>query len=78
MNSSKDFTTNRWCCDLCDRSFVGKIDVTRHIETKHVLLPLLPCDLCGRLIKTRHNLRIHMKKVHNQIVNFERGIQTQQ
>ena len=77
LNSEKDGATSRWYCNLCGHMFSSKIDLTRHMESKHVSLPMLACELCGKLIKTRHTLRVHMKKIHNQIINFERGIQTQ-
>ena len=65
-NIYKDFDTSRWTCSLCSSTFLNKIDVARHIEAKHVILPELPCTICKKAYKTRHSLKIHMKNAHQQ------------
>ena len=43
-NISKDPETGRWLCSICGATFVNKLDVKRHIEAKHVVLPPLYCN----------------------------------
>ena len=64
VNTYKDQTVGRWMCGICGLSFLNKIDVNRHIESKHVILPELLCAICNKPSKTRHSLRIHMKNTH--------------
>ena len=64
VNTYKDQTVGRWMCGICGLSFLNKIDVNRHIESKHVILPELLCAICNKPSKTRHSLRIHMKITH--------------
>jgi len=65
-NCIKDQVTNRWSCGLCGQTG-GKLDVSRHIEAKHVSLPNLKCDICHKESKTRDSLRRHMTKYHKEI-----------
>ena len=62
-NMCKD-ENGRWTCKLCGKSTVNKIDVTRHIESTHVELPMLMCDLCHKYFKTKKSLRTHQIKFH--------------
>ena len=62
-NCVKDELSNRWTCAFCGQ-FGGRLDISRHIEAKHVTLPNLKCDLCGKLSKTRDSLQRHMNKYH--------------
>jgi len=62
-NCIKDLLTNKWACGMCGQNG-GKLDVSRHIEAKHVTLPNLKCDVCLKASKTRDSLRRHMTKYH--------------
>jgi len=62
-NCIKDLLTNKWACGMCGQNG-GKLDVSRHIEAKHVILPNLKCDVCLKASKTRDSLRRHMTKYH--------------
>jgi len=48
-----------WSCNICGQSSINKSDVSKHIESKHVTLPPLSCQLCHRNFKTRESLRKH-------------------
>jgi len=65
VNCTKDPFSNKWTCALCEQTG-GKLDVSRHIEAKHVSLPNLKCDVCHKPSKTRDSLRRHMTKYHIQ------------
>ena len=69
-NISKDPDTGRWLCSICGATFVNKLDVKRHIEAKHVVLPPLYCNMCNKAVKTSHSMRMHMKSVHNIISQY--------
>ena len=63
-NSARDQFTKCWHCNLCGQQCLNKLDMSRHIESKHVNLPELNCDICGKSSKTRNALRMHMKNYH--------------
>ena len=65
-NCYKDQLSNKWSCNICYSQFFKKIDVRRHLESKHVKLPKLLCPNCSKPHKTRHSLGIHMKKCQTQ------------
>ena len=62
----KDADSLKWKCTLCDQTSLYKTDVVRHIEAKHVTLPELVCNVCGKTSKTRDSLRKHLSRNHNQ------------
>ena len=64
-NSYKDQHSNRWTCSLCGQIAANKLDINRHIESKHVKLPELYCDICSKPSKTKNSLRMHMKNYHS-------------
>ena len=64
-NCDKDETSRIWICRLCGQSRVNRLDIARHIEAKHVTLPILVCDICQQPSKTRDSLRRHVTKYHN-------------
>lgn len=65
-NCYKDETDHRWICSLCGQSTVNRVDMARHIEAKHVILPQLVCHICQQTSKTRDSLRRHVTKYHNK------------
>ena len=64
-NCFKDPHNNAWYCCLCGQMCSNKLDVSRHIESKHVILPVINCNICGKPSKTRNSLRMHMKTYHS-------------
>ncbi len=70
VNIGKDPQSGRWSCGICGASFVNKLDVKRHIEAKHVVLPPQYCNLCNKAAKTSHSMRMHMKNAHNIISQY--------
>ena len=75
IKSPFDHGGSNWICNICKKTSHLKGDIKRHIEAKHVILPVYTCDVCKTTSKTRHALRLHMKKFHDQVQNFEQ-IQT--
>ena len=51
-------------CNVCDKSFLYKSDLTRHQNT-HSALKLFSCDLCGKSFGRKYNLTRHRANVHN-------------
>jgi len=65
QNVFKDHSM-RWTCGICNQStFLNKLDVIRHIESRHVILPEIFCNICGKPSKTRNALRMHKKNYHS-------------
>ena len=56
---------NRTICNICGQICTSVIDVSRHIEAKHVILPELLCSICQKPSKTRDSLRRHELKYHS-------------
>ena len=64
-NRSKDHFGQNWTCNICGHLAINKLDIGRHIEAKHVIVPILECDYCQKPHRTRDALRRHVMKVHN-------------
>merc|ERR1712059_206464 len=59
-----------WVCCICGRSAVNRLDIKRHIESKHCSTPGFSCDAPGcegplQVDKTRHSLATHKRLKHN-------------
>lgn len=64
---------NRLTCDICDRTFVNKITIKRHLQRKHTVQSKsskckttktsesILCDVCGNEYRNRKRLLIHLK-----------------
>ena len=63
-NYSRDPDSRRFLCNICGKSSLTRLDVTRHIEAKHVILPEIYCPQCGKPSKNRNSLRVHIKSTH--------------
>ena len=63
----KDPVSNLWRCGMCGKQAINKIDISRHIESNHVILPPLICGVCNQSFKTRRTLRTHELTVHENI-----------
>ena len=53
---NKDTSEN--LCNICNRKFVRKIDLERHIEDKH---NILKCPLCEKIFKNKQDLILHIE-----------------
>ena len=52
-------------CHLCDKSFVTKKSLDRHIEQIHLRnLEPMKCQICDKKFDYKHNLERHMTEVH--------------
>ena len=58
-NYNRDVESRRYICAL------GRLDVTRHIEAKHVILLELYCQHCNKPSKNKNALRMHIKNCHS-------------
>ena len=65
INQNVIHDNSLWCCIICNNmSAKSRLDVTRHVEAKHVTMPPIMCSLCNKSAKTRDSLRKHMAKIH--------------
>ena len=46
-------------CKLCRKSAKQKIVVKNHVEAKHLEGIEIPCPICGKIFRSRHNLSMH-------------------
>ena len=52
--------------DVCDRKFVDKRSVKRHLAKAHGIgdLDRFQCDICARVFNQKCHLNVHYKKIH--------------
>ena len=70
-NTTSAAPAQGWMCCLCARTSINKLDIKRHIESKHCSTMGFSCDVegCiagpnGNLHKTRHSLATHKRLKH--------------
>ena len=68
-NYSRDPDSKRFFCNICGHSCINRLDVARHIEAKHVILPEIYCPHCQKPYKNRNSLRVHIKNSHPDFTN---------
>ena len=56
-------------CDLCQRRFTVKANLTRHLKISHSGIKAFHCTFCGRSFGYKQNLMTHMKR-HTGERNF--------
>ena len=49
-------------CNMCGKSAKQKIVVKNHIEAKHLEGVEIPCPICGKIFRSRDQLRHHKQK----------------
>ena len=54
----------QWVCSVCGKSAARKIDISRHVEARHVHNLQIACQQCQRFFKTRDSLRKHCVSSH--------------
>lgn len=52
-------------CTMCDKTFVNKGRLHRHIRRRHTGPARLPCEICGRVFSGNYFLKYHILKRHN-------------
>ena len=57
-----------YSCALCHKTTKQKQDITRHIESNHVLTTPFICDLCSSQHKTRRELTRHLKQHKDNLI----------
>ena len=68
-NMMKDPISNNWICSICGKTGVNKIDISRHIESNHAILPPLVCQFCNKFYKSKKSLRQHQVATHENPTN---------
>ena len=56
--------TETMACNQCGKE--GRWEnIKTHIESKHIVSDIShPCDICGKVSRSRHGLRLHKAKQH--------------
>ena len=59
------FSGDQWTCSICGKSSRLKTDISRHIESIHVINhPGYKCDICDYSSKSKNALRQHRSVRH--------------
>ena len=53
-----------WTCSVCEKTFKHKGNVKSHIESNHIEGASHPCNLCGKISRSRDALRKHLERHH--------------
>ena len=51
-------------CSLCDKAFLHKYNIKRHMKLVHDGVKPFDCEYCGKSFGTKEILNRHIKKVH--------------
>ena len=70
MDPTEDFMTigterkRVWKCKICGKE--GQVaNIKTHIEANHIISNMShSCDICGKISRSRHGLRLHKTKEH--------------
>ena len=58
----------KWCCYVCGKESVSKSDISRHVESVHVVNhPGYKCSFCGTIVKSKNAFRMHIARNHNVV-----------
>ena len=58
----------KWCCYVCGQESVNKNDISRHVESVHIVNhPGYECSFCGAIVKSKNALRMHIARNHNVV-----------
>ena len=58
-------TESGWTCSVCSKQSKLKSDISRHVESKHILdHPGYECSYCGRIIKSKDAFKRHISTKH--------------
>ena len=53
-----------WRCKICGKSAKKSQHVKNHVEAKHLDGLSLPCNLCGKIFRSRNSLLTHKTRFH--------------
>ena len=64
INSMMTRMNGLWSCQICQLTNKDKTRMKKHIESKHIEDMSHPCSLCGKLFRSRNNLKVHLSRNH--------------
>ena len=60
-----------WACNQCGKEGRWQ-NVKTHIEANHIVSDIThPCDICGKISRSRDGLRQHKNKEHLKLTSFQ-------
>ena len=65
--SSMKKCPQKFNCNDCGASFIGKNHLKRHIDSLHLKLKPYECDQCNMSFAQKNHLNSHLKEVHQKI-----------
>lgn len=60
-------------CTMCDKTFVNKSRLSRHMKLRHIGTARRQCEMCGRMSSGIWKLREHTRFCHNPNYDFTCG-----
>ena len=58
-------------CDSCEKTFVVKHELRRHVMLKHLGIPQHLCNICNQELYSASQLRLHIRIKHEGKIEFE-------
>uniref|UniRef100_A0A336LRP8 CSON013834 protein n=1 Tax=Culicoides sonorensis TaxID=179676 RepID=A0A336LRP8_CULSO len=66
-HSTDPISVKKYICDLCDKRFIDRDEILKHIEQVHLNLAKYKCDICSKAFKQNSRLRYHKENLHSDI-----------
>jgi len=66
LPSAENSSNNKWQCEICNKFFAYKGNLTRHKKYDHLSIKAFKCDYdkCKKAFKSKDRLNTHKKKTH--------------
>ena len=61
---TKSVGVQGWSCSMCEKYFNKKCNARSHIESNHIEGASHPCNICGKISRSRDALRKHLERHH--------------
>ena len=59
---TKSVGVQGWSCTMCEKTFNLKGNARSHIDSNHIQGASHPCNLCGKISRSRNALRKHLER----------------
>ena len=53
-------------CEICDKRFINKTSLAKHIGAIHEGKKPYECDICGKVFNGEQNFKSHIESVHEK------------
>ncbi|XP_065076228.1 zinc finger protein OZF-like [Ochlerotatus camptorhynchus] len=60
-----------WTCEYCGQEYPSKVSLLHHVKLHTTATS---CEICGKIFKERHKLRLHIQRRHEKLKKYECNI----